>query len=73
MNRADLYLKDLDALRNAEFGERVDDFMLERHVRRDMYVGKSASIQEIVGQPGAFTQDAVRAFIIRQGGRIERS
>ena len=69
MNRLDL--NELNTLRNAEFGDRVDDFMLERHVRRDMYVGKSPSIQEIVGQPGALTQDAVRAFIVRQRGLEE--
>lgn len=71
MNRANSNLDYGDPRRNDKLFDRVDDFMFERYVRRDMNVERSTSIQELVGQPGAISQDAVCALIIRQGGVIK--
>ena len=72
MDRTNLNLNDLISRRERELGYPMHESMLKRDLRRDMNVAESASIQEIVGQPGTLSQDCFRALIIRQGGILER-
>ncbi len=71
MDKARSNLKHPEATRDGEFFYPMHDFVLDRYVRRDMYIGISPSIQEIVGQPGALSQDCFRALIVSQGGCVE--
>src|SRR5579872_7192443 len=63
-----LNLENLAALRDLELGYPVHEAMRDRLLWGDVDVPSSPSLQQLVGQPCALSQNAFSAFIIRQGG-----
>jgi len=59
-------LNDLEARRDLELGYPVHEAVRDSVVRRDVNITKSSSLQEMVGQPSALSQDAFSSLIIRQ-------
>ena len=59
-------LDDLNTRRDLELGYPLHEAVRERVPGADMHVTGTASIQELVGQPGSLAQDAFRALVIRQ-------
>jgi len=59
-------LNDLETRRDLELGYPVHEAVRDSVVRRDVNVAKSSSLQELVGQPSALSQDALSALIVRQ-------
>ena len=61
-----LDLDDLNTRRDLELGYPLHEAVRERVPGADVNVTGTASIQELVGQPGSLAQDAFRALIVRQ-------
>ena len=59
-------LNDLETRRDLELGYPVHEAVRDSIVRRDVNVTKSSSLQEMVGQPSALSQDAFGTLIVRQ-------
>lgn len=68
MDTQRLNLQDLETLRYLELGYPIHEAVRHSVLWPDVHVGKTPSLQEIVGQPGALSQDAFDALILRQGG-----
>ena len=68
MDTARLNLEHLATLRDLELGYPLHEAVRYRISGTDMNVFRSPSLQEMVGQPGALSQDAFRTLVIRQGG-----
>lgn len=62
MDKPSLNLKDLRPLWERELRYPVHESVCQGVLRKDMNVSGSASIQEIVGQPGALSQDCFQFF-----------
>ena len=67
MELSRLNLEDLEAVRDLELGYPVHEAMRYRIRWGDMNVLRTPSLQDLVGQPGALSQDAFSALIVRQG------
>ncbi len=67
MDTSKLNLVDAESLRNLELGYPVHEAISKIALHGDMRIGKSVTLQEMVGNPFALSQDAFRAVIIRQG------
>ena len=66
MDKPRLNLNDLVPLWEREFHDRMRKSVLDGDFGNDMNVLKSASIQDLVGQPGTLSQDAFGSFVVRQ-------
>ena len=68
-----LDLEHLKAVRDRELAVFVGNRLFDRYVGLYPYVSKSPTVQELVGQPGAISQDCISALIVRQGGTVKGS
>lgn len=66
MDKPSSNLKYLRPLWEGELSYPIHESVIQGILRKDVNVFGSASIQEIVGQPGALSQDAFSSLILRQ-------
>ncbi len=68
MDKPRLNLNDLVPLWERELLYSVHKSVLESQPRSDVDIFASPSVQDLVGEAGALTQDAFRSLVVRQRG-----
>lgn len=68
MKQDGLNLEHMVPMRDGELRYPLYEPVSQSIFGRDVNILNSPSIQELVGQPGALSQDAFSALIVRQGG-----